>query len=85
MCGLAATGLLYVALSLLVRIKGSAFLERFLPRVVTGPAIMTWAALWAIALSFIGNFALAGIGLAAVVGVLLNLLLPRGTDERAAD
>lgn len=114
------------------------------------PAIMTWAALWAIALSFIGklgavlqtiptpvmggilvllfgaitvvglsslmgakddltkprnliiismilvlgiggmeipigNFALGGIGLAGVVGVLLNLFLPRGKDapERA--
>ena len=28
----------------------------------------------------IGNFALGGIGLAGVVGVLLNLILPRGKD-----
>jgi uracil permease len=40
LCGLAAAGLLYVVLSFIVRIKGSAFLERYLPRVVTGPVIM---------------------------------------------
>jgi len=40
LCGLAAAGLLYVALSFVVRVKGSAFLERYLPRVVTGPVIM---------------------------------------------
>jgi uracil permease len=40
LCGLAAAGLLYVVLSFVVRIKGSAFLERYLPRVVTGPVIM---------------------------------------------
>jgi hypothetical protein len=38
--GLAAAGLLYVVLSFVVRIKGSGFLERYLPRVVTGPVIM---------------------------------------------
>ncbi|MDX1575342.1 MAG: uracil-xanthine permease family protein, partial [Kiloniellales bacterium] len=38
--GLAAAGLLYVVLSFVVRIKGSEFLERYLPRVVTGPVIM---------------------------------------------
>ena len=32
--------MLYVALSFVVRLKGSAFLERYLPRVVTGPVIM---------------------------------------------
>jgi uracil permease len=31
----------------------------------------------------IGNFALGGIGLAGVVGVLLNLVLPRGKEEPA--
>jgi uracil permease len=40
LCGLAAAGLLYVVLSFVVRIKGSEFLERYLPRVVTGPVIM---------------------------------------------
>jgi uracil permease len=38
--GLVAAGGVYVALSLLVRIKGSDYLERFLPRIVTGPVIM---------------------------------------------
>ena len=40
MCGLAAAGLLYVVISFVVRIKGSGFLERYLPRIVTGPVIM---------------------------------------------
>ena len=40
LCGLAAAGLVYVAISFVVRIKGSEFLERYLPRVVTGPVIM---------------------------------------------
>jgi uracil permease len=38
--GLVAAGGVYVAISLVVRIKGSEFLERFLPRIVTGPVIM---------------------------------------------
>jgi len=38
--GLVAAGGVYVAISLLVRIKGSEFLERYLPRIVTGPVIM---------------------------------------------
>ncbi len=38
--GLVAAGGVYVAISLLVRIKGSEVLERFLPRIVTGPVIM---------------------------------------------
>ena len=38
--GLVAAGGVYVVLSLLVRIKGSEYLERFLPRIVTGPVIM---------------------------------------------
>jgi len=40
LCGLAAAGLVYVALSFVVRIKGSEFLERYLPPIVTGPVIM---------------------------------------------
>jgi len=38
--GLVAAGGVYIAISLLVRIKGSEYLERFLPRIVTGPVIM---------------------------------------------
>jgi len=40
MCGLAAAGLVYVLLSLLVRVRGSEAIERVLPPVVTGPVIM---------------------------------------------
>lgn len=35
-----------------------------------GGAILTW-----------GNFAMSGIGLSAIVGVLLNLILPQEKDE----
>lgn len=40
MCGLIAAGLLYVILSLVVRVFGSGVLHRILPPVVTGPVIM---------------------------------------------
>lgn len=40
LCGLAAAGLFYVFLSLLIRWKGSGVLHRLLPPVVTGPVIM---------------------------------------------
>jgi uracil permease len=40
MCGLAAAGLVYVLLSLLVRVRGSEAIEKVLPPVVTGPVIM---------------------------------------------
>ena len=40
LCGLIAAGVLYVVLSFIIRIKGSGFLERYLPPVVTGPVIM---------------------------------------------
>ncbi len=40
MCGLAAAGIVYILLSFLIRIKGSGFLKRYLPPVVTGPVIM---------------------------------------------
>ncbi|NPA74056.1 MAG: uracil-xanthine permease [Epsilonproteobacteria bacterium] len=39
--GLVAAGLVYVALSLLIRIKGSGFLHKLLPPIVVGPVIMT--------------------------------------------
>jgi len=41
MSGLVAAGLFYVLLSLLIRIRGSGFIHRLLPPVVTGPVIMT--------------------------------------------
>ncbi len=41
MSGLVAAGLFYVLLSILIRIKGSGFIHRLLPPVVTGPVIMT--------------------------------------------
>jgi uracil permease len=41
MGGLAAAGIFYVFLSILIRIKGSGFLHRLLPPVVVGPVIMT--------------------------------------------
>ena len=40
MSGLIAAGLLYIALSLAVQIKGTGFIERLLPPVVVGPVIM---------------------------------------------
>lgn len=40
MCGLAAAGVFYIILSLLVRTFGSDFLHRILPPIVTGPVIM---------------------------------------------
>ncbi len=40
LCGLSAAGVLYIILSLLIRIFGSEILHRILPPVVTGPVIM---------------------------------------------
>ncbi|MEJ2641725.1 MAG: uracil-xanthine permease family protein [Desulfosarcinaceae bacterium] len=40
LCGLVAAGGFYIVLSLLIKIKGSAILEQFLPPVVVGPVIM---------------------------------------------
>lgn len=40
MCGLAAAGVLYILLSIVIRIKGSDVVKRILPAVVTGPVIM---------------------------------------------
>ena len=40
MCGLVAAGLLYVVLSLCIKIFGSGFLHKLLPPVVVGPVIM---------------------------------------------
>ena len=40
MCGLAAAGLLYVVISLLISIFGSDVLQKILPPIVTGPVIM---------------------------------------------
>lgn len=40
MCGLAAAGLLYGLLSLLIKFQGPQILDRVLPTIVTGPVIM---------------------------------------------
>lgn len=40
MCGLAAAGIFYIVLSIIVRIFGSGMLHRILPPIVTGPVIM---------------------------------------------
>lgn len=40
LCGLAASGLLYVFISALVRWRGAEIIQRILPVVVTGPVIM---------------------------------------------
>lgn len=40
LCGLVAAGLFYVALSILIRIRGARFLTTLFPPVVTGPVIM---------------------------------------------
>ena len=41
LCGLAAAGLFYLFLSILVRLKGTEFLHKIFPAVVVGPVIMT--------------------------------------------
>lgn len=41
MSGLVAAGFFYVVLSILIQLKGSGFIEKILPPVVTGPVIMT--------------------------------------------
>ena len=40
LCGLVAAGAVYIALSFIIRVKGSGFLSKYLPPVVTGPVIM---------------------------------------------
>lgn len=41
MSGLVAAGLFYVLLSILIHLRGSGFIHKLLPPVVTGPVIMT--------------------------------------------
>ena len=41
LCGLAASGVLYVLLSALIKLRGVEIMHRFLPPIVTGPVIMT--------------------------------------------
>jgi len=40
LCGLAATGLVYIAIGLMVRFQGPVIIQRLLPPIVTGPVIM---------------------------------------------
>ncbi len=85
--GLAAAGLVYVLLSGMVRLRGSEWLERYLPRVVTGPVIMVIGLILApvavnLALGKTGDGArqlvatgpaltLAGISLAATIAAII--------------
>ncbi len=87
MGGLAAAGLVYLLLSGMVRLRGSAWLERYLPRVVTGPVIMVIGLILApvavnLALGKTGDGAkqlvalgpaltLAGISLAATIAAIV--------------
>lgn len=41
LCGLAAAGVFYLLLSLTVKLRGSGFVSRIFPPIVTGPVIMT--------------------------------------------
>ncbi len=85
--GLAAAGLVYLALSGMVRLRGSVWLERYLPRVVTGPVIMVIGLILApvavnLALGKTGDGAkqlvalgpaliLAGVSLAATIAAIV--------------
>ena len=85
--GLAAAGLVYLLLSGMVHLRGSAWLERYLPRVVTGPVIMVIGLILApvavnLALGKTGDGAkqlvalgpaltLAGISLAATIAAIV--------------
>lgn len=40
LCGLAAAGVVYMLLSLIIKLKGPAAVQRLLPSIVTGPVIM---------------------------------------------
>ncbi len=85
--GLAAAGLVYLLLSGMVRLRGSEWLERYLPRVVTGPVIMVIGLILApvavnLALGKTGDgtkqlvalgpaLILAGISLAATIAAII--------------
>lgn len=64
LCGLAASGVLYMLLSLLVRWRGVGIIQRILPVVVTGPVIM------------VIGFSLAPAGINMATGVGTDI--PRG-------
>lgn len=69
LCGLAAAGLFYFFLSVLVRLKGSDFLHKLFPAVVVGPVIMTIGLI----LSPVAvNMAMGKTGDGAIVLVPLN-------------
>ncbi len=85
--GLAAAGLVYLLLAGMVHLRGSAWLERYLPRVVTGPVIMVIGLILApvavnLALGKTGDgtkqlvalgpaLILAGISLAATIAAII--------------
>ncbi len=69
LCGLAAAGLFYFFLSVIVRLKGSDFLHKLFPAVVVGPVIMTIGLI----LSPVAvNMAMGKTGDGAIVLVPLN-------------
>lgn len=69
LCGLAAAGLFYFFLSVLVRLKGSDFLHKLFPAVVVGPVIITIGLI----LSPVAvNMAMGKTGDGAIVLVPLN-------------
>lgn len=40
LCGLVAAGIVYILLSAVIRLRGDAFLKKYLPPIVTGPVVM---------------------------------------------
>ena len=91
MSGLFASGIFYIILSLLVRVKGSEFLHTLLPAVVVGPVVMTiglilspTAVFMAMGKTSDGSFVLVEfptaitISLTTLAVVLLTTLLGKG-------
>ena len=91
MCGLAAAGVVYIVLSLLVRWQGSDIIKRVLPPVVTGPVIMVIGLILApvavhMAMGKTGDGAIVlypqakamTVGLAALATTILVSILGRG-------
>jgi len=73
MCGLAAAGVVYILLSLLIRWQGSGILKKVLPPVVTGPVIMVIGLILA---PVAVNMAMGKTGNGAAVLFPKNIALP---------
>ncbi len=74
MCGLAVAGLLYVILSFIIRIKGSGFLRKYLPPVVTGPVIMVIGLVLAPVAVGMANGSIGGNGVSTGTALTISLL-----------